>query len=190
MVQTYVIEETKELIFDSSSIEEWKEKVNALQLQGQQTLINGDKSPVPFEFMNTVTGRIFETLCPQKSSVKEYNKTPIPLEILGLIQLAVNENHFDSIEIWYDDKSPDPVAIGIRDDKQNRWVKDRYLIGRWGDVLAPLEELKIKAIAIFKKSRRIELTREIAQRKVSLDNLDVDVDAHFDAQTDIGSGLF
>ena len=43
---------------------------------------------------------------------KSYDKTPIPLEVLKQINFSVKENHFSKIEIWYDDKTPDPFAIG------------------------------------------------------------------------------
>ena len=43
----------------------------------------------------------------------DYDKTPIPVEILDLVALSINENYFKEIEIWYDDKNPDPVCVGI-----------------------------------------------------------------------------
>jgi len=55
---------------------------------------------------------VFEQLCPRKVSVFEYNITPIPVEILDLIALSKKESYFNKIEIWYDDKNPDPVCVG------------------------------------------------------------------------------
>lgn len=56
---------------------------------------------------------ICEQLCPRKEDVKKYNVTPIPVEILELISLSNKEKYFSRVEIWYDEKTPDPFAIGI-----------------------------------------------------------------------------
>ncbi|MFA5234149.1 MAG: hypothetical protein WC390_07100 [Sulfurimonas sp.] len=55
---------------------------------------------------------ILMCLCPRQVNVEEYNVTPIPIEILDLIALSKRENYFTKIEIWYDEKSPDPVCVG------------------------------------------------------------------------------
>jgi hypothetical protein len=57
--------------------------------------------------------RVFETLCPTKVALEKYNKTPIPLEVLKQLSFSKNENFFNKYEVWYDDKSPDPLLIGI-----------------------------------------------------------------------------
>lgn len=194
MVQTFVIEETKTLIYESESIDQWKEKCDALGLDKQLALTQPGKSPVPFEFMNTVSKRVYETICPAKVEFKDYDKTPIPLEVLGLIKLCVDEKYFSKIEIWYDDKSPDPLAIGRKSKDSYTWNDDFYLIARWGDVLRPFEELKSKAIAIFTNSKRIEYRRNIVENEAKLKTVEEDVLAHFDAQTTLsnpsGSLLF
>lgn len=182
MVQTFIIEETKELIYNGDQIDEWKLKCKELGLENQLTLAQDGKSPIPFAFMNQVTKRVYETLCPMKVELIKYSKTPIPLEVLGLIQLSQNEKYFKSIEIWYDDKSPDPLAVGRLKNDEYQWNDDLYLIARWGDVLRPFEELKKMAIKVFTESKRIELTRSIVKLESDLKTLEADVMAHFDAQ--------
>lgn len=189
MVQTFVIEETKELIYDGDQIDEWKAKCQELGLENQLTLAQEGKSPVPFTFMNTVTKRVYETLCPTKVELIQYNKTPIPLEVLGLIQLSKRENYFKKIEIWYDDKTPDPIAVGKIAKDDYDWNADLYLIARWGDVLRPFEELKEQAIKVFTNSKKIELQRNIAQCETQLKTLEHDVLAHFDAQFTMSTPL-
>lgn len=56
---------------------------------------------------------ICQQLCPSKIEVQKYNLTPIPVQILDLVALSFKENYFTKIEIWYDEKSPDPFAIGV-----------------------------------------------------------------------------
>jgi hypothetical protein len=140
--------------------------------------------------MNQVSKRVYETLCPAKVDLIKYGKTPIPLEVLGLIQLSQREKYFSKIQIWYDDKSPDPLAVGVIPDRNGyTWNDELYLIARWGDVLRPFEELKEMAIKVFTNSKRIEITRSIAQAEQQLKTLEIDVQAHFDVQTTISNPL-
>lgn len=113
VVETFVIEETAELIYDGEALETWNNLVSELGLKGQTEIVKPEKSPIPFMHLKQGYVNMFKTLCPSNVDVSEYNKTPIPVEILKLIALSTNENYFDKLQIWYDDKNPDPVAVGI-----------------------------------------------------------------------------
>lgn len=113
VVETFIIEETAELIYDNEKLDKWNELVAELGLDGQNTIVKKDKSPIPFLDLKTSMINVFKTLCPAQVDVKEYNRTPIPVEILDLIALSTREGYFTKIEIWYDDKSPDPVCVGV-----------------------------------------------------------------------------
>jgi hypothetical protein len=119
VVETYIIEESAGLIYDNEQLEQWNKHVEALGLVGQTQIKQKDKSPIPFMHLKSGLVKTFETLCPRKVDVKEYNATPIPVEILDLVALSVNEGYFTKIQIWYDDKTPDPVCIGL---KQNLYA--------------------------------------------------------------------
>src|SRR5688572_22578206 len=112
VVETFVIEETAELIYDNEKLDKWNELVGDLGLSGQTKIIKPTKSPIPFMHLKTSMKNVFEVLCPRKVAVEEYDVTPIPLEILELVALSKKEGYFTSIEIWYDEKSPDPVCVG------------------------------------------------------------------------------
>ena len=181
MVQTFLIEESKELIYDQEKLEEWKQKCEELGLGGQLELASTDKSPIPFEAMNTVSQRVYETLCPDKVKYKEYKRTTIPLEVLGFIHLSVNEGYFKEIEIWSDDKTPDPLAVGYN--QAGEWgAKDYFIIARWGDVLRPFEELKDLAIKRYINSQRISLQNKISDYTNKLNTVDINSMRYFDAQ--------
>jgi hypothetical protein len=182
MVQTFIIEETKELIYDSDKIQEWKDKCQELGLENQLALAEPDKSPIPFECINEVQRRVYETLCPVKTMYKDYKRTAIPLEVLSLIALSEKEGYFSDIQIWYDDKTPDPFAIGLV--KESDWRHRYYCIARWGDSLKPFEELKSTAIKVFKNSSLIQLNRRLAETKQNIENIDVNVAAYFDVQAE------
>lgn len=182
MVQTFIVEESKELIYDSDSIQEWKEKCESLGLSEQLALASEDKSPMPFEFMNTVQMRVYETICPMKQDYKKYNKTAIPLEVLSLIALAEKEHYFEKIEIWYDDKAPDPIAVGLI--KENTYSFRNYAIARWGDSIRSFDELKDKAMELYKNSTILSLKRKIAESESLLKQVENNTALYFDAQVE------
>lgn len=125
-VETFLIEETVELIYDNEKLEKWNELVEKLNLNGQTRIVTKDKSPIPFVNLNQSMINVFRTLCPRQVDVSVYDVTPIPVEILDLISLSVKENHFNKIEIWYDDKTPDPACIGTTGYwYQSSWYDDR-----------------------------------------------------------------
>lgn len=181
MIQKFIVEETAELIYDSDKIDEWTSKCEELGLSHQIALAKGEgKSPIPFEYMNTVSERVYETLCPKKESYKTYHKTAIPLEVLSLIALAEKEQYFEKIEIWYDDKTPDPLAVGYV--KEGTYSFKKYSIARWGDVLKPFEALKEKAIEVYRNSSLISLKKKLSETQNKLENVDVNTAMYFDAQ--------
>lgn len=76
--------------------------------------------------MNKGIYTIMESLCPTKVEFKKYDKTPIPLEVMKQLAFSVRDKHFNEIQIWYDDKTPDPCVVGLTykiycyDSKYNR----------------------------------------------------------------------
>ena len=112
MVETFKNQELENVIFDLDSQDEWKEIVAELGLGNQMSFMDKAKSPMPYPYINQLMENIFKTLCPAQSDLDKYTKTPIPLEVLKEIKFCVHENYFDSITIFYDDKSPDPIAVG------------------------------------------------------------------------------
>jgi hypothetical protein len=113
MVLIYQNEELNDVVFNIESTEEWKQIATELELNNQLKFVDSGMSPNPYPFINESMERIFTTLCPRKVNFKDYDKTTIPLEVLKQISFSVKENHFTLIEIWYDDKSPDPFVVGI-----------------------------------------------------------------------------
>lgn len=113
VVETFVIEEVESLIYDNEKLDKWNTIVENLELQGQKQIVKPEKSPIPFLNMNSDLVNVFNTLCPRTTDIKNFAVTPIPVEILDLVALAVRENYFNNIEVWWDDKTPDPVVIGM-----------------------------------------------------------------------------
>jgi hypothetical protein len=203
VVETFLIEETVDLIYDNDKLDEWNNLVSDLGLEGQTKIIKKDKSPIPFMHMKTSLQNVFSELCPVTVGVDKYNITPIPLEILNLISLSKKEGYFNKIEIWYDDKDPDPVCVGVNGHwYEPTWYSDsnedldgkrfnteeeakenganhpcfstenKYLLGRWGDVNRPINELKDIAKERYINRKSNDLHKAIKASKRELDDLE------------------
>lgn len=184
VVETYIIEETQELIYDNEQLAKWNNLVNELGLTGQTNVVKEDKSPIPFLWMNKGLVKVFEELCPRKTKIAEYNKTPIPVEALEMVAMATRDKHFGKIEVWYNDQSPDPAIIGYKynggkGDWEREWSADRYLLARWSDVKATLEELTERAKKLFTLRRTDELNKNIKNCQRQLDDIQIEVNETF-----------
>jgi hypothetical protein len=184
VVEAFIIEETQELIYDNEKLDQWNAMVAELGLTGQEQVVKTNKSPIPFLWMNQTIKSVFEELCPAKVKVEEYSKTPIPVEALSMISLSVKEGYFDKIEVWYNDKSPDPAVIGYKYNKgvsqwDKDWYADRYLLARWSDVKATLAELTERAKKLFVLRRSNELKVEISTRQRQLEDIEIESNTKF-----------
>lgn len=208
-VETYIIEETQELIYDNEKLDQWNQRVEELGLIGQTKIQAKEKSPIPFLHMKATTVAVFETLCPRKVKVQEYDKTPIPVEILDLVALSNREHYFTDVQIWYDDKTPDPACVGligeytVYDRKYGTIAKVKteseaiqykshpeyyglsfsisahYLIGRWADVKLSLSELATKAKTLFIASEKSEITKRIRDEQRRMEDVEHTADVKF-----------
>jgi len=113
IVETFLIEETIDLIYNNEQLDKWNQYVEELGLQGQTKIVKKEKSPIPFMHLKQSYVNICKTLCPAEVNIKDYNISPIPVEILDLVALSIKENYFDKMLVWYDDKSPDPFVVGM-----------------------------------------------------------------------------
>jgi hypothetical protein len=196
MVENYFNQELTDVVFEIEALDTWKELSEQLGLEKQLDFVKGKESPLPYPYLNESMVRIYSTLCPRKVDFKKYDKTPIPLEVLEQIALCIKEKYFKQIEIWYDDKTPDPVVVGTickyytynkegkrtedfntkeeaEINKGNGWSVyetdiNRYIVARWGDVLRPLRELKDLAKERIIDKFASELKKEITEKTEAL----------------------
>ena len=204
VVETFIIEETASLIYDNEQLDRWNELVNDLGLNGQTEITKPTKSPIPFMFIKKGMEKVFETLCPRKVDISEYNVTPIPVEILDLVSLSKREGYFQEIQIWYDDKNPDPLCVGVsctyygytgdnwssenrftaktkaevkeKVGKNSIWKTDEklYLLGKWADVKHSFEELKQMATKRYIAEKGNDYKKQIVSAQRGLDDLETE----------------
>lgn len=171
-VETYLEEDVKELVTNPEDLDKWKELIEQCGLEGQKTLASKDKSPIPFPQMTDQMTLVYSTLCPIVHSAEEYAGTTIPLRVLSLIHLSKQENYFERVEVWADDKNPDPIVVGTKKDSNQTWRETRYIIGRWGDELRSFPELLNLAIERKKKQMRADGNTKLAELTGKMSNLD------------------
>ena len=152
-IEIYKEPELEEMIYDSNVVDEWKNEVEKLALEGQKKMIEKESNPSIYILMNTHLLSMFSILCPTKMKYTEYDKSTIPLEVIKEIALCVHEKYFHTIEIWYDDLELDPIVVGKIKDSYD---SPRHLIARWGDDILPFSELKIKAINRLSESLKAQ----------------------------------
>lgn len=169
-VELYLEEEHTDIISDSEKNDEWFKTVEELGLKGQQNISENKKSPVPFLFMKRAMINTYETLCPSKSTVEEFDKGTIPLRVLSMIALAKQQNYFAEIEVWYDDVKPDPIVVGKLKKTKNEY--DLYLIARWGDELRSFIELQQQAAKRWIARKKIELEDRIIDTQKNLEKIE------------------
>lgn len=195
VVETFLIEETVELIYDNDKLEQWNKRVDELGLSGQRAIVKPDKSPIPFMHMKRSLINVFTCLCPMKIDIKNYNLTPIPVEILDLVSLSVRECYFNRIEVWYDDQKPDPAVVGYtkkwgetnnfhynskeeaalalnKEIGNYNYQENYYLLGKWADVKHSFEELTNMAIKRWKTEDKAKLEKKIKDSQNRIDDLD------------------
>lgn len=149
--------ENKELIYDGEMLDEFNALVDELGLKCNNVK-DGEKSPIPYMWLDEATIRAFKLLCPRVDKVGNY-PMEIPLEVLRHLKLSKNEKYFDEVEVWSNTKDPDPFMIGkvykTNGDREKKytWNMQNYLIGRWGAEKKSIDEL-------------INLARKIAEIRI------------------------
>lgn len=139
---------------------EWEQLCTGLGLQ-KQLKKAGKVENVgnPYMKLDHRTEMAYEMLCPRKELYTDYAASTLPLEVLQEIHRCKENEWFARIEIWYDDKSPDPFLIGYDSKKADA---NKFLIAQWGDESLPFEQLLEKAINRFIEAYLRALNRLIA----------------------------
>lgn len=178
-VQIFSVKEAEELSV-SEVTEQWKSLVDDLQLEGQKRLLMRDDedealSPVPYVFLNYRMTEVLKTLCPKQDDISDYGKMPIPMEILGHVKLCELNKFFKRIEVWSDDKEPDPVVVGVRANPGK--TDDLYLIGRWGAEAQTFEQLEKRAVKRMAEQKKIAVAAKISELQATIegDNLIINI---------------
>lgn len=182
-VKIYRELENETLIFNEKDLAKYNDLANELGLATKED-IEQKRCPVVYPILNNAMQRQLRALCPSSLDVLEYKRSTIPLEILEVYKFTKDNNMFDKVKIWFDDKQLDPLMIGYKwksetdKEKQYSWNMDVYLIARWGDCAKEIPELledgfqriklelQEKAIVAQEKCNSVLNNLEIYTRKI------------------------
>lgn len=177
-VKIYRELENETLIFNEEDLSKYIALANEL---GLNTSKDNEKEncPVVYPILNEAMQRQLKALCPSSTMISNYTRSTIPLEVLEVYKFTKDNDMFESVKIWFDDKQLDPLMVGYKwqdeeaKEKGYSWRKNVYLIARWGDCAKELPELLQEGFERIK----LELQEKaiVAQEKCSsvLNNLDV-----------------
>lgn len=177
-VETYEVTETNPDTGLAEFAPETLALIEELGLQGQQELtrvreVEGGEqvtTVMPYREMTAEEDRVYGFLLPTKLALEKYNRGPIPLRVLQVAALASREAWFDRLEVRCpaSTQDKDPLLIGMIGSKA-------YLLARWGDVLAPFEELRAVA-------REKWVTRGKAKLVERLASIESAAESYFDGE--------
>lgn len=194
-IQTFVSPEMEDVTFDDEKLQQWREKVENLALAGQLA-ITQKMRPIPFLAMNNRLQLALKTLCPRQSEMKQYSHEAIPNEVLAILEMAVADKHFHKIEIWYDDKDLDLVAVGINGTWRTQGVSEEfateeeakaakpgswtyysatahYLLARLGAEAKALSQLVLDAKTRWTVEATARLTRQLRQTQREIEDIEL-----------------
>jgi hypothetical protein len=142
-IKIYREPENEHLILDENALAEYHRLTEELGIPA----VKPEKVPNVYQPINLAQARILGALCPMSVKITAYTKSTIPVEVLQSIKFAQNMEMFDWMEVWYDDKAPDPMIIGksyqSEEDrvKGYNWRMHHTLVARWGDCAYEFLEL-------------------------------------------------
>jgi hypothetical protein len=145
-VKIYRESESINLIMDMAALEEYNELASelGLRIKDPNTI---EKCPIVYPYLNSAMVRQLTALCPTHIEAGTYKRTTIPLDVLRVYKFAKDNEMFEGLEIWSDDKESAPMLIGWKykneEDraKSYSWNRSYYLLARWGDCALELPEL-------------------------------------------------
>jgi len=144
------------------------EEINALSKQlgltGQERFLNQDKKEViPYRKMTAQEKLVYETLCAEKTILKDYKESIIPLRVLQVASHAIELEFLTGVEVWHETNADikDPVLVGYIG--SDSWRREYYILARWGEELESFGVLMEKAIKILVEDAKAVIKKEIAE---------------------------
>lgn len=199
-VKIYRELENETLILNEQDLEDYNKLALELGLVTKEKS-EANNCPVVYPILNEAMQRQLKALCPSSELIENYKRSTIPLEILTVYKFCKDNNMFEEVRVWFDDKQLDPLVIGYNwQDEEAKakgysWIKNKYLIARWGDCAKEIPELlsegferiklelQEKAVIAKEKCNSILSNPDIYARKIvngqSGDmNIDLNTDGH------------
>ena len=167
-VETFECQETAYEPLEAS--EEALAIAEQLGLEGQKSLFTRREdcqqpSRCPYPEATLEQLQVFQLLCPERTELSRYARTPIPLRVLQVAAHAASIGFFQRLEVWdrVSQEVSDPVLIGRT--SRYEWDGKVHLLARWGETLDAWP-LMVKAARCILHTKSLEVARE-KMRKLS-----------------------
>lgn len=146
--------------------------IETLGLQGQRGLVrraqgvdtdDTTETRIPYRQITAEESRIYSLVMPEKTDLPEFDLGPIPLRVL---QVAAHARPmFTKLVVWHQaNVKEDPILVGIRTDPASKWgAEQTFILARWGEVLVPLDELRLKARDILIAKSKLAISEAKAE---------------------------
>jgi len=121
--------------------------------------------------LNSYEVNCLEVLCKGSCPLKNYDITPIPLEILEEVMILTENKVFEEFIVLHSVDDPDPIIIAkkYRNEKDRAdgysWKKQSFIVARWGDQAKPFEQLISEAVAKARAKVRKQLVEVLVNLK-------------------------
>lgn len=173
-VETY---EVTEIGFDGEPEceSEALELIERLGLDGQKSLVSGDgenKSRCPYRKMTAEEKWIYEQLLTKQTPIGKYSDGPIPLRVLQVAAHSIDL--FGEVFVWHPESADtkDPILVGINKQTQYPHTVERFMLARWGEVLEPLDKLKVAAAERYRAKVKAKCCEIVAKAQAVLASVD------------------
>lgn len=167
-VETYEVTETNPETGLAEFEPEALALIEALGLEGQKErtrtrALEGGESVTticPYREMTAEEQRVYGYLFAKEMPIEKYDRGPIPLRVLQVAALAQREGWFDRLEVWCPESAQDkdPLLVGVSGPHGGT----KHILARWGDALAPFDELVALARKRWVEEARANLTEKLA----------------------------
>lgn len=182
-VETYEVEELKgseatTMAADSEALD----LCRALQLEGQLKLADTKTDTrCPYREMSAEEHGVYSVVFPTKTLLAHYRDGIIPVRVLQVAAHATELGFFNKgLYVWHPPAhQKDPLLVGVRSEMRDgeSWESDaHYILARWGESLATLEELKVKARALLVERWKNKLKRIKAEVDTALLTIESRID--------------
>jgi hypothetical protein len=167
-VKIYREPENVGLLLDENELAEYQQLAEELGIPE----VKQGKTPSIYQTLNQVQIRALEALCPAKTSLEDYNRSTIPVEVLRALKFIKENEMFDFIKVWFDNKNPDPLIVGEKyrtqgdREKEYTWNTEKILVARWGDCAYELPEL----VEMGKERLKREFTEKAIDKQQKIES--------------------
>lgn len=166
-------------LIDTLGLSGQKKLTETVQAGGEEVV-----KRVPYRSITLEESRIFNVILPKHVALRAYKDAPMPLRVLQVAAHAVE--FFDDVEVWCpaDPKLPDPLLIGWKNVTRHsdtlitrKAEAQCFILARWGDVLEPLDELRVKAARMLTARVKSRLASAKGTLEKFSERLETTVDA-------------